>query len=183
MNDIAAVRQGVDRLLLGDLQPMLGLLADDVAFTVAVGGDAPEYVEQSGKQPVVDYFMGLGGLVTFWQMDYTARGDQLIAWGKESFTIERCEIEGGCEFALVFDVSEGMITRFLVLEDLPSFIRAGGSLVELSSRDWAEAQPSTNFFNPSSIIPQFDSEWARASSVGLLSWVSETRVRSPSADN
>jgi hypothetical protein len=99
MNDIAAVRQGVDRLLLGDLQPMLGLLADDVAFTVAVGGDAPEYLEQSGKQPVVDYFMGLGGLVTFWQMDYTARGDQLIAWGKESFTIERCEIEGGCEFA------------------------------------------------------------------------------------
>jgi hypothetical protein len=67
-------------------------------------------------------------VVTFWQLDYTARGDQLIAWGKESFTIENCEIEGGCEFALVFDVAAGLITRLLVVEDLPSFIRAAGSL-------------------------------------------------------
>jgi hypothetical protein len=44
-------------------------------------------------------------------------------------------------------------------------------------------QRSTNFFNPSSIIFQFFSEWERASSVGLLSWVSETRVRLPSGES
>jgi len=124
-NDIKSVRHAVDRILLGDLEPMLDLLADDVAFCVAVGGDEPICLEETGKQAVVDYFTALGGLVTFWQMDYTPRGDQLIAWGKESFTIENCALEGGCEFALVFDVSEGVITRFLVVEDLRSFISAG----------------------------------------------------------
>ena len=134
MNDTIELRRAVDRILLGDIDPMLDLLAEDVEFCVAVGGDEPTCLDDSGKQPVVDYFTALGGLVTFWQMDYTTRGDQLIAWGKESFTIEKCGIEGGCEFALVFDVSEGLITRFLVVEDLPSFIRDGGSLGEFSRR-------------------------------------------------
>ena len=169
MYDIAAVRQAVDRILLGDLEPMLDLLSQDVVFQVAVGGDEPVCLEESGREAVVDYFTALGGLVTFWQLDYTAGGEQLIAWGKESFTVERCGIEGECEFALVFELAEDKITRFLVVEDLPSYIR--------------QAQPSTNFFSPPSTIPQFDCEWARASSVGLLSWVSETRVLSPSADN
>ena len=125
MTDTTALRRAVDRMLFGDLDPVLDLLADDVEFCVAVGGDMPICLDASGTQPVVDYFTALGGLVTFWQLDYTARGDQLIAWGKEHFTIETCGIEGGCEFAMVFDVAEGLITRFLVVEDLPAFIRAG----------------------------------------------------------
>ena len=88
---------------------------------------------ESGTRAVVDYFTAIGGLMAFWQMDYTARGDQVIAWGKESFTVEHCGLEGGCEFALVFDLAESKITRFLVIEDLPSFIRAGGSVPEPSS--------------------------------------------------
>jgi ketosteroid isomerase-like protein len=160
MNDIAAVRQAVDRVLLGDLEPILDLLSEDVVFQVAVGGDEPVCLEESGREAVVDYFSALGGLVSFWQLDYTAGGEQLIAWGKESFTVERCGIEGECEFALVFELAEGRITRFLVIEDLPSYIR--------------QSHLSMNFFRPPSIMPQLDSEWARASSVGLLSWVSET---------
>jgi len=130
MTDTIELRLAVDRILLGDLEPMLGLLADDVEFCVAIGGDAPICLEDSGRQPVVDYFTALGGLVTFWQMDYTPRGDQLIAWGRESFTIETCELEGGCQFALVLDLADGLITRFMVVEDLPSFIRGGGSTSE-----------------------------------------------------
>jgi hypothetical protein len=56
-------------------------------------------------------------------MDYAARGNQLIAWGKEEFTVEPCGIEASSEFALVFDLSERLITRLLVVEDLPSFLR------------------------------------------------------------
>lgn len=137
MNDTIELRRAVDRILLGDLDPMLDLLAEDVEFCVAVGGDEPICLEDSGKQAVVDYFSALGGLVTFWQMDYTARGDQLIAWGKESFTIENCALEGGCEFALVFDVSQDLITRFLVVEDLRSFILAGSPSANRESvRGW-----------------------------------------------
>ncbi len=138
MNDTTELRRAVDRILLGDLEPMLGLLADDVEFCVEVEGDEPFCLEGCGKKPVVDYFTALGGLVTFWQMDYTARGDQLIAWGRESFTIENCALEGACEFALVFDMVDGAIGRFLVVEDLPSFIRGGRSLDEHSEAAMAQ---------------------------------------------
>ncbi len=130
MDDKSAVRRAVDQLLQGDVGPMLDVLAEDVEFEVATGGDAPDGGREWGKQPVVEYFSALGGLVAFWQMDYTATGEQVIAWGKETFTVEHCELQGGCEFALVFDLSDGMIARFLVVEDLRSFIRAGGSLGE-----------------------------------------------------
>jgi ketosteroid isomerase-like protein len=142
MNDTTAVRRAVDRLLAGALGPMLELLAEDVEFEVASGGDVPGCRKDWGKQPVVDYFTALAGLVAFWQMDYTATGQQVIAWGKERFTVEHTGLEGGCEFALVFDLSEGMISRFLVIEDLPSFIRGGGSLGRGVSRCGAAGSTS-----------------------------------------
>jgi hypothetical protein len=132
MNDMTAVRRAVGPLLAGALGPLLDLLAEDVEFEVAGGGDVPSCRKDSGKQPVAEYFSALGGLTAFWQMDYTATGQQLIAWGNESFTVEHCELEGGCEFALVFDLSEGVISRLLVIEDLPSYMRGGGPLIEAS---------------------------------------------------
>ncbi len=138
MDDMTAVRRAVDRLLGGDLGPMLDLLAEDVEFEVAGGGESPEYTKDSGKQAVADHFTALGELVAFWQIDYGAVDGQVIAWGKESFTVEHCGLEGACEFALVFDLARGRITRFLVIEDLPSFYRRGGSLVDASSGNLAD---------------------------------------------
>ena len=132
MDEMTAVRRAVDRLLAGELGPLLDLLAEDVEFEVAGEEDVPGCRREWGKQAVVDYFTPLGGLVAFWQIDYTGRGEQVIAWGKESFTVEGCQLEGGCAFALVFQLADGVITRFQVIEDLPSFLRAGGSLVEAS---------------------------------------------------
>lgn len=130
MDDMTAVRRAVDRLLGGDLGPMLDLLAEDVEFEVEAGGDAPARRRAWGKQAVVDHFAALGELVAFWQIDYGAVDGQVIAWGKESFTVEGCGLEGGCEFALVFDLARGRIQRFLVIEDLrrdPRSLRYGGS--------------------------------------------------------
>lgn len=144
MEDMTAVRRAVDRLLAGALGPMLDLLAEDAEFEVASGGDVPGCRTDWGKQPVADYFTALGGLVAFWQVDYTATGGQVVAWGKESFTVEHCGLEGGCEFALVFDLSGGRITRLLVIEDLQSFMRGGGSLGGApTAADW-KALPSPN---------------------------------------
>jgi ketosteroid isomerase-like protein len=132
MDDITAVRRALDRLLGGDLAPLLDLLAEDVRFEVATAEAAPDRRPEWGTQAVVDYFTALGGLVAFWQIDYTAAGEQVIAWGRERFTVEHCELEGGCEFALVFELSDGVIGRLFVVEDLPAFVRGGGEVVETS---------------------------------------------------
>ena len=137
MDDLIAVRRAVDRLLAKDLGPLLDLLAEDVEFEVAMDDDGPTRWTAWGPQAVVDYFDGLGGLVAFWQMDYGTAPGQVIAWGKERFTVERCELEGACEFALVFEIAEGMVTRLLVVEDLPTYVRDGGSLVAGSTVDEA----------------------------------------------
>lgn len=142
MDDMIAVRRAVDRLLGGDLGPMLDLLAEDVRFEVAGGGDSPEWRSDSGRQAVVDYFTALGELVAFWQIDYGAVDGQVIAWGRERFRAEPCGLEGGCEFALVFELSCGRIMRFLVIEDLISFFRGGGSLVEKEAPASTTAVPA-----------------------------------------
>jgi ketosteroid isomerase-like protein len=136
---MSAVRHAVDRLLEGDLGPLLDLLADDVEFEVARDDDGPTRRTAWGPAVVADYFNGLGGLVAFWQMDYGASESQVIAWGKESFTVARSELEGGCEFALVFELEDGMVTGLLVVEDLAAFVRDGGSLVVGS----AASEPGT----------------------------------------
>jgi len=127
MENTTAVRRAVDQLMAGATGPLLELLADDVELEVADGEDLAGNHTESGPQTVADYFMGLGGLPAFWQMDYTAVGRQVIAWGKERFTIEGSELEGACEFALVFELDDGAITRLLVVEDLRAFVRATAS--------------------------------------------------------
>jgi ketosteroid isomerase-like protein len=128
MNDIAALRQAVDQVLGGRVEPLLDLLAQDVEFEVDGRCDVPGGWRRSGTQAVVDYFTSLGALTAFWQIDYSPVDGQVIAWGKESFTIQGCELEGETEFALVFDLADGRIVRLVVIEDLPSFVRAGGRL-------------------------------------------------------
>jgi len=122
-----AVRRAVDQLLAGNSGPLLELLADEVELEVAEGEDLAGNHTDSGRAAVADYFTGLGGLPAFWQMDYTAAGEQVIAWGTERFTLEGCGLEGACEFALVFEIDEGAITRLLVVEDLRAFVRATAS--------------------------------------------------------
>ena len=70
--------------MAGALAPLLDLLAEDVEFEVASGGDVPGCRKDSGKQAVADYFDVLGGLVAFWRMDYSAMGGQVIAWGRRA---------------------------------------------------------------------------------------------------
>ena len=118
MGDFIAVRRAVDRLLEGVLGPLLRLLSDDVEFEVTGAGDLPGPGATRGRESVADYFAALSGLVAFWQMDYTARGRQVIAWGAEQFTLEGCGLEGESEFALVFELAGGMVTRLEVIEDV-----------------------------------------------------------------
>lgn len=128
MDEMTGLRQAVDQLLAGRVEPLLGMLAEDVEFKVAEAGDVPERWTGSGAQEVADYFSELGGLTAFWQIDYGAADGQVIAWGKESFTVQGTGLEGECEFALVFEVADGLIERLVVIEDLPSFVRHGGRL-------------------------------------------------------
>lgn len=135
MDNTAVVKRLVDRILLAtDLDPVVHLLADDLSFKVAIPGAMPICFPDSGKQGVVDYFKALGGIVTFWRLEYFAEGEHVIAVGKERFTMRNSALVADSDFALVFDVRDGLITRLLVVEDLTSFIQDGNQVLELANR-------------------------------------------------
>ncbi len=137
MDELTAVTGAVDCLVSGAIAPLIELLANDVEFEVASGGDGPGCWKGSGRQAVADYFDALGDVTGFWQMDeYSAIGGRVIAWGDESFTVDGCGLEGGSEFALVFDLRQGRVTRLVVVEDLaflPGWDSAGASVPAVAS--------------------------------------------------
>jgi hypothetical protein len=128
------VKSVVERILAQDLEPVLDRLAEDLVFKLAIPGEVPICFEDSNRQAAVDYFSALGGIVTFWRVEYFARGENVIAVGRESFALGKGDDEVGSDFALVFRVGDGLITRFLVVEDLPSFLEDGNKLIELEHR-------------------------------------------------
>jgi ketosteroid isomerase-like protein len=118
MSNVALVQRMVDRILIQDLEPALDLIAEQVELMVLppeLGAAAPEI--HRGRYAVRDYFESLGGIVTFWQVRLVSDGDQVLVWGKESYTTNG-GMESESEFVLVCQVGAGVIERILVVEDL-----------------------------------------------------------------
>ena len=113
---------------------MLHLLADDLSFKLAAPGSLPICFGASGKQRLIDYFSSLGGIVTFWEVEYFAEGEQVVAVGRERYTTGTSHLTADSDFALVCEVHDGLITRLLVVEDLTGFIKDGNQLLEVANR-------------------------------------------------
>jgi ketosteroid isomerase-like protein len=118
VDNLALVKGILDRMLpSGDLRPLLDGLADDVVFTVATPEDGPDTYQGAGKAAVRDYFVNLVYLFAFWRVTYSSSGARVLVRGEESFILQPSGLEVHGEFALLFDLREGLITRLLVVED------------------------------------------------------------------
>jgi ketosteroid isomerase-like protein len=120
-DDLTLVESILSRMLpSGDIQPLLDALADDVVLTV-VGPDGEADVPPTiGKAAVLDYFVMLGDLVTFWRVRQvwsdTAR---VVVLAEESFTLQPGSLMAQRELALLFELSEGSITRLGIVDGAP----------------------------------------------------------------
>jgi ketosteroid isomerase-like protein len=103
-------------------------LADDVVFKVTVPDGTPISGEFRGKRAVVDHFNRLGSLLEFHQeqpLQYFAEGDRVVVLGKERFDVKENGVSvSGSEYADVFDFREGLITRFLIIQDMSAVVEA-----------------------------------------------------------
>jgi ketosteroid isomerase-like protein len=112
----------------GNWQPLLDHLADDVVFKVTVPEGTPISGEFRGKQAVIGHFARLGELLEFRQeepMEFFGDGDRVVVLGKETVEIKPSGVTvPGSEYADVLDFRDGLITRFLVIQDMSAFADA-----------------------------------------------------------
>lgn len=112
----------------GNWQPLLDHLAEDVVFNVTIPEGTPISGEFRGKPAVTEHFERLPELLAFEQerpMDFLGAGDRVVILGRESFEIKKNGVTvTGSEYADVLDFRDGLITRFLVIQDLSTVVDA-----------------------------------------------------------
>jgi ketosteroid isomerase-like protein len=112
----------------GNWQPLLDHLAEDIVFKVTIPDGTPISGEFRGKPAVTEHFELLPELLEFRQerpMDFLGAGDRVVVLGCESFEIKKNGVTvTGSEYADVLDLRDGLITRFLVIQDLSAVVDA-----------------------------------------------------------
>jgi ketosteroid isomerase-like protein len=112
----------------GDWQPLLDHLAEDVVFKVTIPKGTPVSGEFRGKPAVTEHFEQLGDLLEFRQerpMEFFGSDDRVVVLGRESFEIKKNGATvPGSEYADVLDFRDGLITHFLVIQDLTAVVDA-----------------------------------------------------------
>lgn len=125
MDNIALMKSILER---EDWQMLIDHLADDVVFKVTIPDGTPFSGELRGKQAVADHLMKLGDLLEFRQekpLEYFGGGDRVVVLGRESFEVKKSGVTvRGSEYADVVDFRNGLITRFLIIQDLSAFVDA-----------------------------------------------------------
>jgi ketosteroid isomerase-like protein len=111
-----------------DWQLLIDHLADDVVFKVTIPAGTPISGELRGKQAVTDHLIHLGELMEFRQerpLEYVASGDRVVVLGRETYVVKKTGVTvPGSEYADVIDFRDGLITRFLIIQDLTAVVDA-----------------------------------------------------------
>lgn len=128
MGNIALARSLMDAGNAGNWRPLVDRLADDVTFTVTVPDGTPMAKQVRGKEAVAEHLAGLGELIEFKQeqpSEYFEDGDRVVLLGLESYEIKKTgDVISGSHYATVLDFRQGMITSFLIIQDLSAFADA-----------------------------------------------------------
>ena len=107
-----------------DLQPFFDLLADDVVLATPAG-------EARGKQAVIAYFTNAAETLEFdpfvRPLEYLGGGKRVVQLGEEIFTVRKTGETHRADWAWVYELRDGRITRLLIIQDLSGVADEVGS--------------------------------------------------------
>jgi ketosteroid isomerase-like protein len=111
-----------------DWQVLIDHLADEVVFKATIPDGTPISGELRGKQAMVDHLIRLGDILEFRQeqpLEYFGNGRRVVVLGRESVEIKENGVTvPQSEYATVLDFDNGLITRYLVIQDLSAVVDA-----------------------------------------------------------
>jgi ethanolamine utilization protein EutQ len=115
---VALIRSIYDQQERGEpegFQRFSDALAEEVVFTTPVG-------EVRGKQAVIGYFSNAASTLDFdifvRPLEYFGDGNRVVQVGGEIFTLKDTGATHEADWAWIFDVEDGHITRILAIQDL-----------------------------------------------------------------
>jgi ethanolamine utilization protein EutQ len=115
---VALIRSIYDQQERGEpegFQRFRDALAEEVVFTTPVG-------EVRGKQAVIGYFSNAASALEFdifvRPLEYFGDGNRVVQVGGEIFTVKDTGATHEADWAWIFDVEDGHITRILAIQDL-----------------------------------------------------------------
>jgi ketosteroid isomerase-like protein len=134
---IALLRGIFDPLERGessDFQPFHDALAEDAVLTTPVG-------EVRGKQAVIGYFANLAATLEYdifvRPLEYYGNHKRVVQLGGEIFRFKATGATHEADWAWVFDVEDGRITRILAIQDLAG---VAGEVAEALDKAQREAR-------------------------------------------
>jgi ketosteroid isomerase-like protein len=111
-----------------DWQALIDHLAEDVVFKATIPEGTPISGDLRGKKAVVEHLTNLGNILEFrpeQPPEYFGGGDRVVVLGKESVEIKKSGVTvPASEYATALDFQDGLITRFLVIQDLTAVVDA-----------------------------------------------------------
>lgn len=122
-------QRGVSKYTPFEYEPWFNCLADEVVMKVPCPSGTPVFESEfHGKQAVIDLFT-MGDPVENLEMnrplEYFGNGDRVVVLGAETYTLKKQGVTiGPLEFAMVLDFRDGLITRYLHIEDMSEYVEA-----------------------------------------------------------
>jgi ketosteroid isomerase-like protein len=104
----------------GDIDAILALVSDDVVWSLPGPPAVPYYGERRGPEGVKDFLVQIGTAVEFESFEpgaLVAEGERVVALGRERGRVRSTGKTFDNEWALVFNLSGGKITRFQSYEN------------------------------------------------------------------
>ena len=116
------VQDAYAAFLRGDVTTLLGLLTDDVMWepVLGTGSHVPFSARRQGKPAVAEFFTQVAASEDFTQFEpreYIAQGDAVVAVGHYRATTKSTGRSFESDFAMVFTLRDGKISRFREFTD------------------------------------------------------------------
>jgi len=109
------VNQAYSNFKSGDINSLLGLMADDVAWTLPQMDGVPFAGARTGREAVGEFFATIDSsqeTLRFDPRQLIAEGDTVVALGNYQWKVKSNSREFGGDFAHVFTIRDGKIVAF-----------------------------------------------------------------------
>lgn len=113
--NIKLVQQAYENFKSGDIQSLLGLLADDVSWQLPEIENVPFAGKRQGRESVGQFFSTVAGsqdVKSFEPREFVAQGDKVVALGSYTWRVKSTGREFGGEWVHVFTIRDGKVTGF-----------------------------------------------------------------------